>query len=251
MGTVIVDPVTRIEGHLKITTEVVNGVVTDAHASGTMARGLESLLIGRDTRDAPYVTERVCGVCFGSHGWCSSLAVEAAHGTTELPALARIMRNLIVGACFLHDHPLHFYHLSALDYLDLATLVNYAGTDTYINKIKQLIIDNDAAPLLPRYEPDGFSINDLDTVASAVGHYLDALVMQVKAKRMSALFSGKQPHQASIVPGGVTYLPTAEQIAEFRTMLVEQTDFINNVYIADVVALGTGPICLWQPLTWG
>lgn len=242
MGTVIVDPVTRIEGHLKIEAEVTNGVITDVHASGTMARGLEKLLVGRDTRDANYVTERVCGVCFGSHGWCSSLAVETAHGTTALPELARILRNLIVGAAWLHDHPLHFYHLSALDYLDLAVLVNYTGTDPYIQKIRDLIIANDAAPLLPRYEPDGYSINDLDTVVAAVSHYLDALVMQVKAKRMSALFSGKQPHQSAIVTGGVTYLPTAAQIAEFRTMLAEQTDFINNVYINDVVTLGTGPL---------
>ncbi|MBO8129610.1 MAG: nickel-dependent hydrogenase large subunit [Peptococcaceae bacterium] len=244
MTRVIVDPVTRIEGHLKIEVEVdANGIVTDAWANSTMARGLEKLLIGRDPRDAVYVTERVCGVCAGSHGWASAMAVERAQGTTQLPELARLLRNLIVSAMWLHDKPLHFYHLSALDYLDVAVLANYNGSDPYLLKIKDLILNNDAAPLLPRYAPDVYSINDLNLVSRYVSNYLTALLKQAKAKKMSALFSGKQPHQSSIVPGGVTQLPTSAQISEFRMLFQEMVDFIDNVYLPDVLDLANA---LWD-----
>ena len=251
--TITIDPVTRIEGHLKAEVTVDGGVVTDAKVSGTMARGIENLLLGRDPRDATYVTERICGVCFGAHGWTSCLAVEQAHGTRVLPEAARLIRNLTVGACWLHDHPLHFYHLSALDYLDLTALASYDGSDTHIQKIRDLAVcelDNPpiegeyAGPLLPHYDytKGGFWINDLDTVVMAVQHYLDALVMQVKAKRMSALLSGKQPHQSGMIVGGVTQKPSYSTRQEFRNMLMEQIDFVNNVYVNDVVTLGTGPL---------
>lgn len=239
---VVIDPITRIEGHLKIEVEVANGKVTNAWSSGTMARGAEKMLAGRDPRDAVYVTERMCGVCFGSHAWASAVAVERAQGTTELPELARILRNLIVGACWLHDKPLHFYHLAALDYLDITVLTRYNGRDPYILKLKELIINNQAGPLLPRYEPDEWSINDLELVVHAVKSYLQALIMQAKAKKMSALFSGKQPHQASIVAGGVTYLPTKAQINEFEKLLLEQRLFITKTYVADVLLIGAGPL---------
>jgi Ni,Fe-hydrogenase I large subunit len=256
MGTKItIDPITRIEGHLKaeVVVDDITGKVTDAKVSGTMARGIEKLLLGKDPRDATYVTERICGVCFGAHGWTSCLAVETAHGTTAVPEAARLLRNLIVGACWLHDHPLHFYHLSALDYLDLRALADYDGNDSYILKIKDLAIaeltappveGEYAGPLLPHYSYDsgGYWINDLDTVAMAVQHYLDALVMQVKAKRMSALLAGKQPHQSGIIVGGVTQFPSRSTRDEFRFMLSQQTDFIKNVYVNDVVTLGTGPL---------
>lgn len=246
MATIIVDPITRIEGHLKA--EVTkdgsgpNANVTDAKVSGTMARGIEALLKGKDPRDAPYVTERICGVCFGAHGWTSCRAVETAHGAT-LPEAARLLRNLLVGACWLHDHVLHFYHLSALDYLDLSVLTGYTGDDPDLLKIKQLISDGDAGPLLPRYKPgdeDAFIIKDLGLVAHCVQSYLKALEMQIKAKRMSALFSGKQPHQSGMIVGGVTELPSQSKRDTFRYMLDEQIDFINNVYKADIVALAVG-----------
>lgn len=255
MGTVIIDPVTRIEGHLRAEVDVTDGEVTDARVSGTMARGFENLLVGKDPRDATYVTERICGVCFGSHGWTSSLAVEHAHGTTDrdLPDAARLLRNLIVGACWLHDHPLHFYHLSALDYLDLRVLLGYTGSDTYMLKLKALVeaeiadgnlLGEQAGPLVPHYDydHDHWFIKDPDVVISAVGHYLDALVMQVKAKKMSALLAGKQPHQSGIVAGGVTQMPDSKTLKDFEYMLNEQIEFINNVYVNDVYTLGTGPL---------
>ncbi|MBN2443452.1 MAG: nickel-dependent hydrogenase large subunit, partial [Spirochaetales bacterium] len=222
-----------------------------AKASGTMARGIENLLAGKDPRDATYVTERICGVCFSAHGWTSSLAVEKAHGTESIPEAARLLRNLITGACWLHDHMLHFYHLSAVDYLDLGVLSQYAGNDTYLNKIKaQLIAELNNPPLegeyigpfLPSYTPDDYSIRDLDTVATLVSHYLEALTMQVKAKKMSALFGGKQPHQSGIVAGGVTQLPLRIKRDEFQLLLNELRTFIEQVYVADVLEVGTGPL---------
>lgn len=245
MAKVVIDPVTRIEGHLKIEIEVDNGVVTDAKTIGTMYRGFENLLRGRDPRDATYVTERVCGVCAGSHGWASSLALDKAFNA-KVPTGGRIIRNLIIGAMWLHDHPLHFYHLSALDYIDVTAVAKYQGKDSNLlgvkDKISKLISAGDTAPLTPRYEPDQFSVKDPELVTLAVFHYLKALEMQAKAKKMSALFAGKQPHQSSIVVGGVTMLPSIETVEQFRSMLLEQIDFIENVYLQDVITFGTGPL---------
>lgn len=245
MAKIVIDPVTRIEGHLKIEVEVNDGVVTDARAIGTMYRGFEALLRGRDPRDATYVTERTCGVCAGSHGWASSLALDQAFNA-KVPAGGRILRNLIIGAMWLHDHPLHFYHLSALDYIDITAVAKYQGKDPNLlvvkDKINKLIMAGDTAPLTPRYEPDQFSVNDPELVTLAVAHYLKALEMQAKAKKMSALFAGKQPHQSSIVVGGVTMLPNIETVEQFRSMLLEQIDFIEKVYLQDVITFGTGPL---------
>lgn len=245
MAKVVIDPVTRIEGHLRVEVEVDNGKVTDAHIIGTMYRGFEAMLRGRDPRDATYVTERICGVCAGSHGWASSLALDKAFGA-NVPAGGRILRNLILGAMWLHDHPLHFYHLSALDYIDVMAVAKYQGKDpgllTVKDKITKLVQAGDTAPLTPRYKPDEFSVNDPELVTTAVAHYLKALEMQAKAKKMSALFAGKQPHQSSIVVGGVTMLPNIESVEQFRSMLLEQLDFIEKTYLPDVLTFGTGPL---------
>ncbi|MBS4026351.1 MAG: nickel-dependent hydrogenase large subunit [Clostridia bacterium] len=242
---VVIDPVTRIEGHLKVEVVVEDGVVTNAWVVGTAARGFEILLKGKDPRDATYVTERICGVCAGSHGWNSSIAVENAQGA-QLPEAGRVLRNLMIGAMWLHDHPLHFYHLSALDYLDVMAVAEYTGNDPKLlavkDKIVGLVKQGDTAPLTPRYEPDEFCVNDPEVVITAVAHYLQALEMQAKARKMSAIFAGKQPHQSSIVAGGVTMKPNAEQILRFKSMLQEQIKFMKDVYVPDVIAFGTGPL---------
>ena len=245
MAKIVVDPITRIEGHLRIEVEVENGKISEAYVKGTMFRGLEPMLRGRDPRDATYVTERVCGVCAGSHGWASSLALDKAFGA-QVPAGGRIIRNLILGAMWLHDHPLHFYHLSALDYLDVMAVAEYKGKDPGLlavkDKILKLVAAGDTAPLTPRYKPDEYSVKDPELVTMAVAHYLKALEMQAKAKKMSALFAGKQPHQSSIVAGGVTMLPNIEVVEQFRSMLAEQLDFVQNTYVQDVLTFGTGPL---------
>ncbi|HVJ47806.1 nickel-dependent hydrogenase large subunit [Desulfitobacterium sp.] len=245
MAKIVVDPLTRIEGHLRIEVEVENNKVSDAHVIGTMYRGIEPMLRGRDPRDATYVTERVCGVCAGAHGWASSLALDAAFGA-KVPAGGRIIRNLIIGAMWLHDHVLHFYHLSALDYIDIMAIAQYQGKDAGLlavkDKVLKLVAAGDTAPLTPRYKPDEFSVNDPELVTMSVAHYLKALEMQAKAKKMSALFAGKQPHQSSIIVGGVTMLPTIETVEQYRSLLLEQIDFIEKVYLTDVLTFGTGPL---------
>ncbi len=170
---ITIDPVTRIEGHLKIEVEIENGKVKDAWSSGTMARGFEALLLGKDPRDASYVTSRFCGVCFSVHQLASARALDAAFGA-QVPWGGKLLRNLVMGAEYLYDHMIHFYHLSALDYLDVMAIANYKGKDPALNKVKEKVVGlvkrGDVFPLVPRYEPDEFSVKDPDIVISAVKH---------------------------------------------------------------------------------
>ncbi|MCD6137406.1 MAG: nickel-dependent hydrogenase large subunit [Deltaproteobacteria bacterium] len=242
---IVVDPVTRIEGHLKVTVEVENGKVKDAWSSGTMARGFEALLHGKDPRDAPFVTSRICGVCYSVHQLTSARALDMAFGA-KVPWGGTLLRNLAMGAQFIYDHILHFYHLSALDYLDIMAIAKYSGKDKGLNAVRDKIVGlvkaGDTFPLTPRYKPDEFCVKDPELVTTAVKHYVDALAMQAKARNMGAIFGGRQPHYQSIVVGGFTQLPDINQVARFRTMLDEQAKFVNEVYIPDVLAFGTGPL---------
>ncbi len=251
MAQITIDPLTRIEGHLKVDVNVENNVVTDAQASGTMARGIETLLLGRDPREATYVTERICGVCYTVHGLTSSMATEKAMGTGTVPEGARILRNLIAGGQHLHDHILHFYHLSAVDFLDITVLKDYSGSDANLLKIKSLVSDElsnglvegeYAGPFVPTYQPDAYSITDIDKVATLIQHYIKGLEVQAKAKKMTSIFSGKEPHQATIVTGGVTNFPDSEKRSQFRALLDEVADFIQNTYVPDVMSLGTNEL---------
>ncbi len=242
---ITIDPVTRIEGHLAVEVEIENGVVKSARSQGQMFRGFEVLLKGKDPRDASHVTDRVCGVCSGSHQWASALCLDDAF-KANVPDGGRLIRNLILGAMYLHDHPLHFYHLSALDYIDVMAVAKYSGNDAGLNAVKDKIVAlvkaGDTAPLTPRYKPDEFSVNDPDIVTPAVAHYLKALDIQAKAKKMAALLGGKIPHSAAIVVGGVTNLPDMQALDGFRSLLAEVKAFVEDVYVKDVVTFGTGPL---------
>ena len=242
---VVIDPITRIEGHLRIEVEVTNGVVTDAKSAGTLFRGFEVLLVGKDPRDASYVTDRVCGVCAGSHNWASSLTLDDAFGA-KTPDGGRLIRNLILGAMWLHDHPLQFYHLSALDYLDITAVLKYQGKDPNLlavkDKVAALAGAGDLYPLAPYYKRDEYCVTDPDLVTTAVYHYLVALEMQAKAKKMAAVFGGKIPLQSSNVVGGVTIQPDLQKIGDYATLLKEIKPFIENVYLQDVLTFGTGPL---------
>src|SRR5512142_1620501 len=136
MTRIAVDPVTRIEGHLRIEVEVENGVVTDAWSSGTMFRGMELILKGRDPRDAWVLTQRACGVCTTVHALASVRAVENALGLT-IPKNARLVRTLITGSQYVQDHVIHFYHLHALDWVDVvsATTADPAKTSALAQSI--------------------------------------------------------------------------------------------------------------------
>ncbi len=240
-----VDPVTRIEGHLSIEVEIEDGKVKDAWSSGTMARGFEALLIGKDPRDASYVTSRFCGVCYSVHQMASARALDAAFGA-RVPWGGTLIRNLIMGAEYIYDHVLHFYQLSALDYIDIMAVADYKGNDKELlavrDKIISLVKAKDTYPLTPRYAPDEFSVKDPDIVIHAVRNYLKALKMHAKARNMGAIWGGRTPHYQNIVVGGVTSYPDLNQVARFRTMLDEQAKFIEEVYIPDVLAFGTGPL---------
>jgi len=242
---ITIDPITRIEGHLKIDVEVENGKVKDAWSSGTMARGFEAMLTGKDPRDAPFVTSRFCGVCYSVHQLASARALDAAFGA-KVPWGGNLIRNLVMGAEYIYDHTIHFYQLSALDYIDIMAVANYTGKDKNLldvkDKIVSLVKANDTYPLTPRYEPDEFSVKDPDIVISAVSHYIKALTMHANARNMGAIWGGRTPHYQNIVVGGVTSYPDLNQWARFRTMLDEQKKFVEEVYIPDVLAFGTGPL---------
>jgi len=238
VGKILVDPVTRIEGHLKIEAVVENGVVKDAKSSGMLFRGFELILKGRDPRDAQIITQRICGVCPQSHGMAAALNVDSAMGIAgKIPPNARIIRNLIQGAHVVQDHILHFYHLTALDYVDVAQLANYDGNDSTLKSIKDFIGRGKLGPFLPRYEGDYRLPPDIN--AQAVAHYVKALEIRRIGHEMVSIFSGKIPHSVGIVPGGVTSTPTVDSITAFLWKLRILQDFIDNVYIPDLLAVAS------------
>lgn len=242
---IVIDPITRIEGHLKIEVEVENGIVKDAWSAGTMARGWEVLLKDRDPRDAPYVTSRVCGVCEGVHAIASAQALDNAFDI-EIPEAGRLMRNLFCGGLYMHDHFIHFYVLSALDYLDIMAIASYSGNDPGLlaikDKIVALVQNNDTSPFTPRYEPDEFSINDPETVTTLVSHYIKSIEMKAKSQKMLAIICGIQPHPNAVIAGGCTATPSREELIELRELWEEQVKFVNEIYLPDVTAVGTGPL---------
>ncbi len=243
--TVVIDPITRIEGHLRIEVEIEGGKVIDARAAGTLWRGFEVILQGRDPRDAGVLTQRICGVCPAEHALASVQNLDLAFGA-EVPDNGRIIRNLVSGSNFVASHILHFYHLAALDYLDIMAVAGYNGMDANLLRVKEKIVglvkSGDTSPLTPRYEPDQFCVSDPEIVTTAVHHYIQALEMRKKAQEMLAIFGGKMPHHATFVAGGVTIEPTPDRIASFRSRLLELIDFVNNVYLKDVLLFGTGPL---------
>jgi hydrogenase large subunit len=238
VSKIVVEPVTRIEGHLKIETEVENGVVKDARSTGNLFRGFELILRGRDPRDAQIITQRICGVCPQSHGLAAALNLDSAFGISgKIPDNARIMRNLIQGAHVAQDHVLHFYHLAALDYVDVTAVAKYAGKDSQLNSVKDFIARGELGPFVPRYEGDYRLPPEVSQ--QAVAHYVQALEIRRMGHEMVAAFSGKIPHSVGIVPGGVTMTPTVDMITSFLWKLRKLQDFINNTYIPDVMAVAS------------
>jgi len=236
LSKIVVDPVTRIEGHLKIEVITENGVVKDAHSSGMLFRGLEIILQGRDPRDAQRYVQRICGVCPTSHSIAATLNLDSAFGISDkIPDNGRIVRNLILGAAHIADHILHFYHLAALDYVDVTKVAGYNGNDPVLNSVKEFINRGELAPFVPRYEGD-YRLSDQMNI-EATAHYVKALEMRRKAQEMLTIFGGKMPHNMSVIPGGVTETVTVDKIASFLWRLNELRDFIDNVYLPDVLAV--------------
>ena len=210
----VMDPVTRIEGHMKVEVAIDNiggqQQVVDAHCTGTLFRGFETLLNGRNPLDAPIITQRICGVCPISHGQAAVAALENVSNWLP-PSNARLLRNLTLGSNFIASHILHFYLLAALDYV--------AGPD--------------ASPWTPGWKVD--MRPGLDGVAANLPAAIGA---RRQAHEMSAVFSGKMPNSSSYVPGGFTTYPTAQDVDTFLQHLADLSDFINTIYIPDVMSVG-------------
>jgi hydrogenase large subunit len=208
----IIDPVTRLEGHLKLEVSVDGGKVIDARATGTLFRGFEQILVGRHPWDAQHFTQRICGVCPVTHGMAAVSALDAASRVTP-PENGRIMRNLVLGANFVQSHILHFYHLAVQDYID--------------------------GPNMPPWQPSWKADKRIgaSTTNTLVSHYVTALDMRRKAHEMGALFGGRLPDPPAYIPGGFTTTVRPERITKFQSYLNELIPFIRNVYIPDVEAL--------------
>jgi hydrogenase large subunit len=236
VNKIVIDPITRIEGHLKIETVVEDGVVKEARSTGSLFRGLELILRGRDPRDAQVIVHRICGVCPQSHGVAAALSLDSAFGIGDkIPPNARIIRNLIQGAHVAQDHVLHFYHLAALDYVDITDVAKYDGKSSELNSVRDFISRGELGPFVPRYEGDYRLPPEVNQQATA--HYLEALEIRRIGHEMVGTFSGKIPHSVGIVPGGVTATPTVDMIMSFLWKLRRLQDFIDNTYIPDVLAV--------------
>ncbi len=208
-----IDPVTRIEGHLKAEVTVENGKVVDAHITAAMYRGFESILKGRDPLDASQITQRICGVCPTSHAIAASVAVEQAT-ETKIPYNAVVTRNLIQAANCLQSHILHFYHLAGQDFIQ--------GPDT--------------APFAPRFE---YADLRLDPATNQIGvdEYLEALEVRRSCHSMVALLAGRMPHLHGVVAGGATQIPSQETIADYKKRMQNVRKFIEEKYIPMVYTI--------------
>ena len=263
----VVDPITRIEGHLRIEAIIdENNVITDAYSSSTMFRGIEEILKGRDPRDCGLLAMRISGVCTGTHYQRSIEAVENAFSVT-IPKNARLVRNLIQGALYLHDHVVHFYHLHALDWVDItkaleadpkqtvAEAQKWAGLsgqrawnaseDVYIqvkDRVQKYIKQGRLGIFGNAYwGSEGFKLTPEQNLIG-LSHYLDALELQRDLAKMMAIFGGKNPHPQSFVVGGVTCVQDIKnpaRIAEFKQLLKRGRKFIKEAYLPDVYMAGT------------
>jgi hydrogenase large subunit len=263
---IVVDPITRIEGHLRIDVEVEGGRVRKAWSSGQMWRGIELILKGRDPREAWIFTQRICGVCTTVHAITSVRAVENALGM-EIPMNAQYIRNLVLAAHALHDHIVHFYHLSALDWVDVTSALKGDPAET-----AQLAESLSPWPLNSRREFErvqdklgGFVANGQLGIFTngywghpamklspevnllAVAHYLQALEVQRKANQAVAVLGGKTPNIQNLAVGGVANainldnLTTLnmESLYHVKDLLTEVATFVEQVYLPDVVAIGS------------
>jgi Ni,Fe-hydrogenase I large subunit len=265
MARIVVDPVNRIEGHLRIEANLEGGKLTDAWSSGTMFRGIEMILEGRDPREAWIWTQRICGVCTMVHAIASVRAVEDAL-KIEVPDNARIVRNLIAGAQMVQDHVVHFYHLHALDWVDVAAALKAdpaktasiaqsisnceKSSATYFRGVQQRVkgvVDSGQLSLFasgywghPAYTlpPE---INLL-----AVAHYLEALAWQKDFIRLHAILGGKNPHPQSFLVGGMsTAMDPNEPAAVINPEVIDRLislvrgakRFVDDYYIPDVLAI--------------
>ena len=261
---ITIDPITRIEGHLRIDCELSDGKVTKAWSSGQMWRGIEVILQGRDPRDAWIFTQRICGVCTTVHAITSVRAVENALGL-EIPINAQYIRNLVLALHALHDHIVHFYALSALDWVDVvsalkadpaktealaASLSSWPGNGkerfkAVQERLRALVESGQLGPFATGYW--GHPAMKLPPEANlmAVSHYLEALDYQRKATQALGIIGGKNPHIQNLSVGGVATAinPSSdsalnmERLYWVKQLLEEVRGFVKQVYLPDVIAV--------------
>ncbi len=256
---IIVDPITRIEGHLRIEVEVdEKNVIKDAWSSITLWRGIETILKGRDPRDAGLIVQRFCGVCTYAHYEASTMAVEDAIGV-KVPPNARIVRNLIHGAQYIYDHIMHFYHLHGMDWIDVVSALSadpkkavdlarayspdpYNCSATHYkavqDRLSKFVKSGRLGPFANAYW--GNKSYKLPPEANLVilSHYLDALAVSKTCAQMMAIFGGKNPHPQTLVVGGITSVQdvlSAERIGQYLFRLKEMQKFIETAYLPDVL----------------
>ena len=262
---VVVDPITRIEGHLRIDCEVDDGRVTKAWASGQMWRGIELILKDRDPRDAWIFAQRICGVCTTVHAIASVRAVENALGL-EVPLNAQYIRNLIIGAHAVHDHIVHFYHLSALDWVDIVSALsadpaaaarlaqslsdwprNSVQEFTQVQERLKAFVESGQLGVFGSgyWGHSAMTLSPEINLLAAV-HYMQALDYQRRANRIVAILGSKTPHIQNVAVGGVANpinldsqsTLSVERLMAIRTAIDEIGAFVTQVYLPDVAAIG-------------
>ena len=260
---VVVDPITRIEGHLRIEAQADGGKITNAWASSTQFRGIEIIMQGRDPRDAWAFTQRICGVCTVVHAVASCRAVEDALGIT-IPANARLIRNMVHGMQYIQDHVIHFYHLHALDWVDVVSALKADPADTskiarsispwpnnsesYFadvqNRVKNFVASGQLGIFTNGYW--GHPAYKLPPAVNllAVAHYLEALDWQRDVIRLHTIFGGKNPHPNFLVGGMACainldndFTINAVRLSEINDMITRARAFVEQVYYPDLVAI--------------
>ncbi|MDO4182657.1 MAG: nickel-dependent hydrogenase large subunit [Coriobacteriia bacterium] len=252
----VIDPITRIEGHLRVEMEVEAGKVTDAWVSGGCYRGMEHVVEKRRPEDAAHIVQRICGVCPVSHAHASSIAAEKAYGIT-IPNNARIIRNMLEGAQFLHSNILWFYNLAALDYVNpinglsadpdgALALAKAAGTSTNTDFVAlqarlKKFADNGQLSIFSGnwFDADGGEAYKLTPEADLLltAHYLEGLQMQSKASEIAGLLGGKMPHVMTLIPGGTAFVPTEQKLDDLKMLIKDLKAWCDATLLQDTVAL--------------
>jgi Ni,Fe-hydrogenase I large subunit len=262
---VVVDPITRIEGHLRIEAQMDGDTIAQAYSSGTMVRGIEIILQGRDPRDAWAFVQRICGVCTLVHAMASIRSVEDAL-QIEVPKNAQLIRNLMIGAQFITDHVMHFYHLHALDWVDVVSALNADPAATsalaqslskYPNsspgyfsdvqkKLKTFVEQGQLGIFNKGYW--GHPAYKLPPEANlmAVAHYLDALAWQRDAVQLQTIFGGKNPHPNFLVGGTPAAIDlnsdsaiNQKRLSQVQDVINRMRTFVDQVYVPDTLAIAS------------
>lgn len=263
MKKIVLDPITRIEGHLRAEVEVdENGIIKEAYVSGQLFRGIEIILQNRDPRDAGLLAGRVCGVCTNSHFRGAISAVENAYNLS-IPENARIIRDLMSMALFIQDHVVHFYQLHLLDFVDVLSALkanskestkeahkyckkpfrnSNSHYDTVLEKLQNFVNAGRLGPFNSSYW--GHSEYKLNSEQNLIllSHYFEALQFQTKISKAIAIFGGKTPHPQTLVVGGITSVAdmlNPQRLNDFIFVIKEASDFINRAYIPDMKLLAT------------